>query len=176
MENNLNVRVKPSTIPQAGFGVFTAKRSIKKGTNIIPYEGELKPLNGGDYTLQINRKQMLDAAKSRYLGGFINDCREFQRRKRLCSGVNARFARDRGRNIWVKATKNIPPNREIFASYGTEYWRKKKEYDRERKWKQVARPRKRKSMKERAFEMIIRKKKRNSQINNCGQPNSNGTE
>ena len=52
---------------------------------------------------------MIDAAKSRYLGGFINDCREFQRRKRLCSGINARFARDRGRNIWVKATKNIPP-------------------------------------------------------------------
>ena len=26
MENNLNVRVKPSTIPQAGFGVFTAKK------------------------------------------------------------------------------------------------------------------------------------------------------
>ena len=69
MEITLNVRVKPSTIPQAGFGVSTAKRAIEKGKNIIPCEGELKPLNGGDYTLQINRKQMLDAAKSRYLGG-----------------------------------------------------------------------------------------------------------
>ena len=31
-------------------------------------------------------------------------------------------------------------------------------------------------MKERAFEMIIQQKKNNNQINNCGQPNSNGTE
>jgi len=81
MENNLNVRIKPSTIPQAGFVVLTAKRAIEKGKNIIPHEGELKPLNGLDYNLQINRKQMLDAAKSRCLGGFINDCRKFQRRR-----------------------------------------------------------------------------------------------
>jgi len=83
MENNLNVRVNSSTIPHAGFGVFTVSRTIEEGKNTIPYEGELKPVNGGDYTLQINQKQMIDAAKSRYLGGFINDCREFQRRKRF---------------------------------------------------------------------------------------------
>ena len=155
MKNNLNVRVKPSTIPQAGFGVFAAKRAIEEGKNIIPYEGELKPLNGGDYTLQINQKQMLDAAKSRYLGGFINDCRESQRRKRFCPGVNAKFSKGKGRSIWIKATKNVPPNREIFVSYGAEYWRKKRKYDRKRQLEQVARPRKRKSMEERALEMLI---------------------
>src|SRR5690348_16891342 len=65
MESNLNVQIKPSTIPHAGFGVFAAKKSFEKGQNIVPYKGKIKPLNGGDYTLQINRKQMVDAAKSK---------------------------------------------------------------------------------------------------------------
>jgi len=39
LESNLNVRIKPSTIPHAGFGVFAAKKHFEKGKNIIPYEG-----------------------------------------------------------------------------------------------------------------------------------------
>ena len=95
MQNTFNLRVKQSSIPRAGLGVFSGNKPIEKGAKIIKYSGEIKPINGGDYTLQVNQRKMIDAAKSRYVGGFINDCRASQQRKRICSGTNARFVRAR---------------------------------------------------------------------------------
>lgn len=68
---------------------------------------------------------MVDAAKSRYTGGFINDCREMQRRRGLCSGPNVQFSEDRKQRVWIKATKHIEPKKELFVPYGRNYWRKK---------------------------------------------------
>ena len=159
MQNTFNLRVKQSSIPRAGLGVFSGNKPIEKGAKIIKYSGEIKPINGGDYTLQVNQRKMIDAAKSRYVGGFINDCRASQQRKRICSGTNARFVRARNTPaIWVQATKHIKPCKEIFVPYGKEYWQKKAGYDRERR-RQLPRPRKRKSMYQRPQEIVGKQKR-----------------
>ena len=158
MQANLNLRIKQSSIPQAGFGVFSGKRPIDKNVKVIEYSGDEKPLNGGNYALQVNRRKMIDAAKSRHIGGFINDCRASQQKKKICSGTNAKFTRTRNtRVIWVKATKNIKPQKEIFVSYGKEYWQKKAAYDKKQQ-QQLPRPRKRKSIYQRAQEIVAKQK------------------
>ena len=158
MKSNLNLRIKQSSIPQAALGVSSGNKPIKKATKIIKYLGKIKPINGGDYTLQVCQRKMIDAAKSRYVGGFINDCRASQK-KRICSGTNARSVRARNAPaIWMEATKHIEPRKEIFVSYGKEYWQKKAAYDKE-KGQQVLRPRKRKSIYQRAQEIVARQKR-----------------
>ncbi len=164
MQAKLNLRIKQSSIPQAGLGVFSGKTPIKKGSKIVEYSGDVKPLNGGDYALQVNRRKMIDAAKSQHIGGFINDCRASQRKEKICSGTNTKFVRARNAQaIWVKATKHIKPQKEIFVSYGRQYWRKKAAYDKEREH-YAPRPRKRKSIYQRAREIVAKQNK--MQLNN----------
>jgi hypothetical protein len=158
MQAEINLRIKQSSIPQAGFGVFSGKKPIEKGSKIVEYSGDVKPLNGGDYALQVDRRKMIDAAKSRYIGGFINDCRASQQKNKICSGANTKFVKARNAQaIWVKATKHIEPKKEIFVSYGRQYWRKKAAYDKERE-QHAPRPRKRKSIYQRAQEIVDKQK------------------
>ena len=75
-----------------------------------------------------------------------------QRKRRLCSGHNVQFGKDRThKRVWIKAIKRIEPKKELFVSYGEDYWRKKKKYDKKRQEDQIARPRKRKSLRVRAL-------------------------
>ena len=119
-----NLRVKPSNVKAAGLGLYSGKKAIRKGTS-IKYSGEQLTRaqidrRYGDktaqYTLCRSAKSCLDARRTDEPGmaRWINDSRGTSHRNntRLTGGFTA------------TATRKIPPNTEIFASYGREYWKK----------------------------------------------------
>ena len=119
-----NLRVKQSNVPAAGLGLFTGAKPMKKGAS-IPYTGENLSRSAIDrrygdetaqYTLCRSNTHCRDARRTDTpgLARWINDSRSTTHRNnvKLTSAYTA------------KATRNIPPNTEIFASYGREYWKK----------------------------------------------------
>ena len=118
------LRVKASAVTEAGLGLYTT-RPMKKGTSITKYTGEeltraQVDRRYGDetaqYTLCRSAQSCRDARRSDEPGmaRWINDSRGTAMRNnvRLTSAYTA------------KATRNIAANRELFASYGREYWGK----------------------------------------------------
>ena len=120
-----NLRVKPSGIKGAGLGLYSGKKRIKKGTSITRYTGEKmtrrqveKRYPGNtraQYTLCGTKDRCVDARRTDTpgLGRWANDARGSKKRN------NAKLTRVHS----VKATRNIPPDTEIFASYGASYWK-----------------------------------------------------
>ena len=120
-----NLRVKTSNVPAAGLGLFTGAKPMKKGAS-IPYTGENLSRRAIDinrygdataqYTLCRSKTQCRDARRTDEpgLARWINDSRGTTMRNnaKLTGGFTA------------KASRNIPANTEIFASYGREYWGK----------------------------------------------------
>jgi len=123
------LRVKPSTNPRAGRGLFAQSRHLgeddivfRNGDVIIEYDGEIVNDNTlddryGDYTAPYALKQgdhIEDGACQRGTGTLINHAPR--------SRANSRFSFSRNsRRFRIVATKNIRNNREIFCYYGTEY-------------------------------------------------------
>ena len=118
-----NLRVKSSNVTAAGLGLFTGAKPMKKGAR-IKYSGEQLTRTQVDrryknetaqYTL-CRSQSCRDARRTDEpgLARWINDSRGTPMRNnvRLTGGFTA------------KAVRNIPPNTEIFASYGREYWGK----------------------------------------------------
>ncbi len=120
------LRVKTSSIPGAGRGVF-ATRHIRPGEVIGQYTGDLlrgdyssrsDPNTGGVYYLQLNNHLCVDAARTdTHVSRFINDPRGTGQRP------NCKFAHD-GRTsiVRVRATRHIQPGQELLLSYGRTYW------------------------------------------------------
>ena len=119
-----NLRIKPSNIPHAGKGLFAWKKSIPRNTLISKYTGrkiskkELDRKYGkgrADYAVCNQRGCCVDATYTTDAAArFVNDSRgtSFQNNSKI-----------KGNQIFgLKATKTIPPNNEIFTSYGREYW------------------------------------------------------
>ncbi|MBC7849873.1 MAG: SET domain-containing protein-lysine N-methyltransferase [Chitinophagaceae bacterium] len=118
--------VKKSSLPEAGKGLFT-KTSIKKGTPIVEYKGKIttwkevqhdEGKNG--YIYYITRNLVIDAGKYRSaLARYANDARGLKR----INGTrnNAKYV-EKGRQVFITATKDIQPGEEIFVGYGKEYW------------------------------------------------------
>lgn len=132
--SDLHLAVKPSTIPNAGKGLF-AIRTKKKGlspdelkkpifkTNdkIAPYVAEAVSRQVLDdryahytspYALSVGEgknTRLLDAACERGIASFANS--------KPASSSNAKFTK----NGNIVATKNIYDGAEIFANYGREY-------------------------------------------------------
>lgn len=125
-----NLRIKPSQIKEAGLGVYADKAPFQRGQKIVEYTGEKQATNGNDFSLQISKNAFINAARSRNIGSYINDCRAKNRQQGECPGVNSRFVYDRrAEKINVKATKRIRPGSEIYVPYGNAYWRDKKKYN-----------------------------------------------
>ena len=117
-----HIDIRPSTIPNAGLGLFTLQE-FKSGDLIVPYKGEILTRaqmderygNGlATYALQINKNTYIDSACARGTASFINT---FPRHN------NARFSVYSGRaghppGASVRATKKIPAGSEIFVDYG----------------------------------------------------------
>ena len=127
------VRVKPSTIPNSGRGLFAA-RAFAANEWICPYGGEA--VSGacidtryGDLTAPyadtLSQNRYLDAACVRGIGSMAQGLfRANSTRPRALSAHNAMGAvrkRNGVREVWLKATKAIQPNAEIFHYYGDEY-------------------------------------------------------
>jgi hypothetical protein len=116
------LRIKASTIPQAGLGLFATKQ-FNNGDAITPYTGDLVAIHddrvGGPYYLQLNRHKGIDAARTNTANGrYANDPRGTQ------SSPNATLVLDANRGTGrVKATRTIQPGQEIFVAYGPGYWR-----------------------------------------------------
>jgi len=120
--------IKPSTIPQAGMGLFVHKEGVgnndivfRKGDTIVPYQGETldrqQLLNRyGDktapYGLQVKNNVYIDAATERGAGAAAN------RR----ANANARLTvNTRANSGSLQANKNIRQGDEIFVAYGNTY-------------------------------------------------------
>ena len=131
------VLVRPSTIPDAGNGLF-ADRDFAKNELITEYEGveeaeaDAKRKQPRDITHHITRKDsrsihgLKDPTQAVGRGGasFANDPREASR-------CNARYfwrpdpaTSGTTNKVFLKATKDIRKGDEIFVSYGKGYWRR----------------------------------------------------
>lgn len=121
----LHVKVAPSSIPQAGVGVFAwhprkDAAVFQEGHFIIPYAGELirkKELNRrygkhtAPYGIQIRPNLFEDGACVRGVGSLVNHSVDKE---------NVHYLRYRGR-IYIVAKRDIHHGEELFANYGDTY-------------------------------------------------------
>ena len=120
------LRVKPSQIQNAGFGLFATKR-MAKDARIAAYDGErrtradVKEEYGdetGQYVLCRSDRECFDASASNSsLARFANDARGSSLTN------NARFTRGAKGPPLLRAARAITAGREVLVSYGREYWR-----------------------------------------------------
>lgn len=125
-----NLRIKPSSLPDAGKGLFALKRNavpaeilFRPGDTIIKYEGEvidrpeLEHRYGAftaPYGVALHRDMFEDGACVRGVGNLANHA--------TGNRVNARLVLNPRQNrVSLKATKNIRNDQEIFVNYGREY-------------------------------------------------------
>jgi SET domain-containing protein len=127
LQNN-QLRIKTSSIPEAGKGLYALNPSksgnaiiFKKDDLIVKYEGEILSVKQLDkryndytapYTLQIKRNRYSDAACFRGVASLANTNAK--------SKINAKFYRE-GDDAFLYAVKPIRNGEEIFADYGSEY-------------------------------------------------------
>lgn len=120
------LKVKTSTIPNAGKGLFTQK-AIPKGTRIVEYRGKASTWKDVDhsegnngYIYYVSRNLVLDAANDKTaLARYANDARGIGRVKGITN--NSEYVNE-GNRVFIEAIKDIPANSEILVPYGPEYW------------------------------------------------------
>jgi SET domain-containing protein len=118
--------IKPSTIPNAGKGLFT-KVFIPKGSRIIEYKGKIttwKEVLKGDtfngYVYYVKANHVIDGLKDlKALARYANDAKGLSK----TTGINnnSKYEED-GLKVFIVATKNIEAGSEILVPYGKEYW------------------------------------------------------
>jgi len=129
------LKVKRSTLPKSGKGVFTTV-DIKKGDVITELKGEnytskdfdlmihAEPNRDG-YAFYVNRNKVIDTFNAlKEPSRYINDAKGITRVKGLTN--NCEFSVKKKR-VFVIATKNIQKGSELFVSYGPEYWEARKQ-------------------------------------------------
>jgi len=130
LPSNETLKVKKSTLPNAGKGLFV-KTEFSKGTIVAEYEGRLckwkdveDDVDNG-YIYHINDSTVIDAAESMHtFGRYANDAAGFQK----IDGVknNAKYV-EKGKRVFIMATKKIYAGNEVFVSYGRLYWKQVRE-------------------------------------------------
>ena len=120
------LRVKPSQIQNAGFGLYATKR-LAKNARVASYTGEHRTRNQiaqkygtdtGQYVLCRSDAECFDASKTNSsLARFANDAHgsTFKNNAKFTPGAQS------GTPL-LRTTKAIPAGREIYVSYGREYW------------------------------------------------------
>lgn len=118
--------IGPSTLPDAGMGLFT-KVPIKKGQRIIEYKGRIRTwkeveeagvFNG--YVFFVTDDHVIDAKTyKKSHGRYANDAKGLQRTKGITN--NSEYTEENGK-VYIDAIKNIPAGAEIFVGYGKDYW------------------------------------------------------
>lgn len=126
-KSKLGVQVKPSKIKGAGLGLF-ATRKIPANTVIDNYRGqvldqlEAERRHNIAYIFKVNKNKYIDAVKTNSgPARYANDCRS------TAFDCNASLAvNPRQENVTLKVkNKPIPAGKEILASYGEGYWKKR---------------------------------------------------
>jgi hypothetical protein len=125
------LQLKPSTIPNAGIGVF-AKADIPEGVIIAEYRGaiflseHLNVLTMNDRGINLNQDAFI--AGNNCVAGFINDIVDFeesQKNKRiiLIPGLEYNcFYKRSHHKMFVITQRDIKEGEELFVEYGNEYW------------------------------------------------------
>eukprot|EP01031_Cornospumella_fuschlensis_P034910 gene34910-42276_t len=128
--SQLNLRIKDSTLPGAGKGLFAFDRTkggpddivFRAGDKIAQYNGEL--INADElaerydghtapYAVELSKTQAIDSACKRGVGSLGNT---------NPGGNNATLAiSTANKTASIKATKNIRNGQEVFISYGRSY-------------------------------------------------------
>jgi SET domain-containing protein len=147
------VDIGPSTIPEAGNGVFAA-RDFEKGEPVTAYEGEIinhaeaqarrSQGHGSHLRTLVSQRWAIDGLRltpdMRNVGAasMINhgekpncnvlfdwvDTAEFEADlKKWMATSFAPYPNPRGRLIVARATRNIRAGEELFVYYGRDYWR-----------------------------------------------------
>ncbi|MBX7124053.1 MAG: SET domain-containing protein-lysine N-methyltransferase [Cyclobacteriaceae bacterium] len=120
------LRVKISTLPGAGKGLFTTI-DIPKGKRFVEYKGRIQPWSEvkdddgrNGYLMYINRYCVINAEPAIHtLGRYANDARGFVRIDGLSN--NSEYV-SVGRRCYIEAIRDIKAGEEIFVGYGTAYW------------------------------------------------------
>lgn len=120
------LKIKRSTLPGAGKGLFTTK-FIPKGTLIVEYKGKISSWKDADhqdggngYIYYIKRYHVIDALpRPKALARYANDARGMTRIKGITN--NSDYV-EKGLRAYIEAKKDIPANSEILVAYGKEYW------------------------------------------------------
>ena len=130
LEKEQHLKIKKSTIPGAGMGLFTTVQR-RAHRMVAPYTGEYvtRPQDnyGGDYVVSLNGPpqappyKYVDARKTTDgAGRFSNNARRQDHKtnnSHLSANSNSRDAK-------VVASRNIPAGSEILTKYGNDYWRR----------------------------------------------------
>jgi SET domain-containing protein len=128
------LRIKRSTLPGAGKGLFTTK-FIPKGTRIVEYKGKISSWKDADtqgggngYIYYVKRYHVIDALpRPKALARYANDAQGMIRVKGITN--NSDYV-EYGLKVYIESKKDIPANSEIFVGYGKEYWDVIKAYKR----------------------------------------------
>ena len=120
------LRVKTSTLPGTGKGLFTTK-FISKGTRIVEYWGkittwkEVEHEEGSNgYIFFVTKKHVIDAHYyKKSIARYANDARGLKKIKGIRN--NAEYEIENMR-VFIDAKHDIQAGEEIFVDYGREYW------------------------------------------------------
>jgi uncharacterized protein len=119
------LKIKKSTIPGSGKGLFT-KKFIPKGFIITEHTGKISTWKAIDFTdhnlylFYVTRNHIIDARDQLdCYARFINDARGY---KRINGFTNNSKYVIIDKRVFVIAIKDISAGSEIFISYGKEYW------------------------------------------------------
>lgn len=128
MEELLNpyLKVRPSTLPGVGRGLFT-KIFIPKGTLITEHTGKITSLKEADhsngnnvYLFFVSMKHVIDAkSDTKILARYVNDAKGITRVSGLKNNAGYVVMEKR---VFIVALRNIEANEEIFVGYGKQYW------------------------------------------------------
>ncbi len=125
-----DLRIKVSTIPNAGKGLFT-KIDITKGTIITEYKGrrrtwkEVEDDVDNGYIYHIDDDNVIDAKTNlRSFGRYANDAAGLKKVRGITN--NAEYV-ELDNKVFIRAKKDISAGCEIFVAYGKLYWQQVKE-------------------------------------------------
>lgn len=122
-----NLRVKPSTVNNAGKGLFTYKQAIQRGEKIDAFTGEKTNqakldrkygvYSTAEYALCRGPNNCIDSYLTTHgAPRFANDARGSKYKN------NSRISFSKNKNFNLKSTKRIKPHQEILTNYGDSYW------------------------------------------------------
>ena len=144
MSKTAGLRIKKSTIPQAGRGLFST-RPFEKDETVAHYTGDIAVgrrvmkgnFGGSDYLFAVNDSVGIDAARTNTAPGRMINASDKPGNR---IPPNVRWVADqRNRRVRLVATKRIPAGTEIFVPYGSGYWKKQEDLESEREKRAKAR-------------------------------------
>lgn len=115
--------IKPSQIPNAGLGLYTAIKLLK-GDIIAVYRGEVlnalefkkrSALQEDNYFMNLPNGHTLDCKHTHGFAKMANDCMNSQFKQNAIITIN-------NNQVVLVASRTINMHHEIFTSYGKPYW------------------------------------------------------